>query len=118
VVQYATKRHPDIPEVPSIVELCQTDDQRNIFSLLLSSSEIGRSLVMPPAVPAERAQAMRAAFRASMDDRTMLKEAETQHLELDMLPGDELEQYVLSSFKTPPELIAKLQSMLGESQPE
>ena len=115
LVQYTTKRHPDLPDVPTILELCENDEQRSIFNLLLSSSEIGRSLVMPPDVPRERAQAMRAAFRGMMEDENMLKKAEVQHLELDMLPGEELEQYVLSSFKTPPALVAKLRTMLGEN---
>ena len=112
LVQYTSKRHPDLKEIPTILEFCETDEQRKLFRLLLSTEEIGRSLVMPPGVPPERAQAMRAAFDGIMSDPEMLKEAEVQRMDLDMMSGRELEQLVLASFDTPPDIIARLREML------
>jgi tripartite-type tricarboxylate transporter receptor subunit TctC len=112
LVQYATKRHPDLPDVPTIIELCDTEEQRQLFGLLLSSSEIGRSLVMTPGVPEERAKAMQAAFLGIMNDKTMLEEADKQQMGLDMMSGIELEKIVKSSLSTPPDLMAGLRDML------
>ena len=114
LVQYTSARHPDLKDVPTILEFCETEEQRRLMRLLLSTEEIGRSLVMPPGVPPERAAAMRAAFDAIMTDAEMLKEAEVQRMDLDMLSGKELEKLVLASFDTPPDVIAKLREMLAE----
>jgi tripartite-type tricarboxylate transporter receptor subunit TctC len=112
LVQYAATRHPDLPDIPTIIELCETEEQRQLFGLLLSSSEIGRSLVMTPDVPAERAKAMQAAFVGIMNDKTMLEEADKQQMGLDMMSGVELEKIVSNSLSTPPELMARLKDML------
>lgn len=112
LVQYAAKRHPDLPDVPTIIELCETEEQRQLFGLLLSSSEIGRSLVMTPGVPAERAKAMQAAFLAIMKDKPMLEEADKQQMGLDMMSGVELERIVNDSLSTPPALMATLRDLL------
>ena len=114
LVQYTSTRHPDLKDVPTILEFCETEEQRRLMRLLLSTEEIGRSLVMPPGVPPERAAAMRAAFDAIMTDAEMLKEAEVQRMDLDMLSGKELEKLVLASFDTPPDVIARLREMLAE----
>lgn len=112
LVQYTSKRHPDLKDVPTILEFCETEEQRKLFRLLLSTEEIGRSLVLPPGVPAERAQAMRDAFDAIMTDAEMLKEADVQRMDLDMMSGKELEQLVLASFDTPADIVARLRAML------
>jgi tripartite-type tricarboxylate transporter receptor subunit TctC len=112
IVQYALTRHPDLPDVPTILDLCETDEQRQLFNLLLSSSEIGRSLVMTPGVPSDRAQAMQAAFDGLMQDKAMLDEAEKQDMGLDMLSGVELEKIVSASLSTPPALTARLREIL------
>jgi tripartite-type tricarboxylate transporter receptor subunit TctC len=114
IMQFTSKRHPDLQNVPAILEFCETDEQRRVFGLLLCSEEIGRSLVMPPGVPAARAKEMRAAFTAMMKDPDLHKEAEAQHLDLDMASGEELERLVLASFDTPPDLVAKLRKLLAE----
>lgn len=113
VVQYTSTRHPDLPDVPAILEFCETEEQRRLFTLLLSSEEIGRSLVMPPGVPADRAQAMRAAFAAMMKDPDLIKEAEMQRMDLDMLEGEKLEKLVLASFATPLDVIERLRGLLA-----
>jgi tripartite-type tricarboxylate transporter receptor subunit TctC len=114
VVQYASRRHPDLQHVPTIMELCETDEQRKLFTLLLSSAEIGRSLVMPPGVPTDRATAMRIAFDRMMKDPELLRDAEKQRMDLDMLGGEELEKLVLASFDSPPDVVDRLRELLAQ----
>lgn len=113
IVQFTSKRHPDLQDVPAILEFCETEEQQKLFKLLLSTEEIGRSLAMPPGVPAERAKDMRAAFAAMMKDVDLHREAETQRLDLDMASGEDLEKSVLASFDTPQDVVARLRQLLA-----
>lgn len=114
VVQYASRRHPDLQHIPTIMEFCETEEQRRLFTLLLSSAEVGRSLVMPPDVPADRSAAMRGAFDAMITDPELLKDAEKQRMDLDMLGGADLEKIVLASFDSPPKVVARLRELLAQ----
>lgn len=113
IVQFTSKRHPDLQDIPAILEFCENEEQQRLFKLLLSTEEIGRSLAMPPGVPKDRAAAMRAAFNAMMKDADLHKEAEAQRLDLDMASGEDLEKSVLASFDTPPDVVARLRQLLA-----
>ena len=52
LVQYATERHPDLGNVPTALEVAQSSEGRRALAFYVSGAELGRSLVMPPGVPA------------------------------------------------------------------
>ncbi|MFM2130270.1 MAG: hypothetical protein RL477_1816, partial [Pseudomonadota bacterium] len=83
LVQYTTERHPDIANVPTIVELAGTEEARAVFRLLVSGADIGRALVAPPALPAGRVATLRGAFDAMVKDAAFRAEAEKSTLEVD-----------------------------------
>ena len=58
IVQWGATRHPELPEVPSMVELGRTPDDRAVLALYASATEIGKSIVAPPGVPADRVMAL------------------------------------------------------------
>ena len=67
-------------KAPSIFELARTDEQRRILALYASSVELGRPIVAPPGVPDERVLALRGAFENAMAAPALRREAEKQHL--------------------------------------
>jgi len=89
VFQGATERHPDLPDVPTIVDLAQGDANKAATSFLASSSGIGRSIVAHPDVPQERVDALRAAFVAMINDPAFLGAAEGRNMELVNISGHE-----------------------------
>src|SRR5262249_19685955 len=52
------------PGVPTIVEAVLEPNDRPVMQILAAVTSIGLTLVAPPAVPAERAEGLRAAFDA------------------------------------------------------
>src|SRR3984957_18360069 len=100
-------RHPikERPDVPSVYDLAQTNEQRDVLNLFLGSDEMGHPIAMPPDVPRERVAAVRTAFASMIEDPEYLADAARQ--KLDLLPGryDELEKTVAEAFTaTPAEL--------------
>jgi tripartite-type tricarboxylate transporter receptor subunit TctC len=91
------KRSPELKDVPTAIELMTNDADRRLMAFALSSAEVGRSFLAPPGVPADRVQALRAAFDATMKDPELL--AEVQKAQLDFVPatGEELAKIIADS---------------------
>src|SRR6186997_1699447 len=75
LVQYGLARHPDLPDVPTVLELTDNDDERELLRLLFAQSSMGRAIYGPPNIPAERLKLLRAAFDRMMQDPDFLAEA-------------------------------------------
>ena len=63
LVQFALTRDADMPDVPTVMELTNDPEARQIFSYLVSNDEIGRSLFTTPNVPPARLALLRAPSR-------------------------------------------------------
>jgi tripartite-type tricarboxylate transporter receptor subunit TctC len=91
-----------------------SEDGRRLAKLVLASGEFGRPLVTPPGVPAERLKSLRDAFNKSVNDPALLAEAEKRRLEMDPATGEEIESLAREVMSSPPELVAKVQKLLGK----
>jgi tripartite-type tricarboxylate transporter receptor subunit TctC len=105
LVQYALARHPEIAHVPAVVDLAQTDKQRQVLGLYASGSDIGRSIVAPPGVPAETLTVLRGAFMAAMRDPGLLADLAKSGTDIDPLAGDQLQEIVRQAVAMPPQVI-------------
>lgn len=63
---------------------------RGLFDAWLALSEIGRPVVGPPGIPAERLDALRRAFDATLSDPVLLEAVAKANRELSPLPGVEI----------------------------
>ena len=106
VVQTALAKHPDLPDAPLIMDYAKTDEQKAVLELIFAQQEISRPVLAPPDVPADRLEALREAFQATMKDSTFVAEAEKQGL--DVLPGTAADiDALLSRLYAMPESIVK-----------
>ena len=104
--QMSANKHPDLPDVPLIMDLAETDEQRQILRLIFSRQTLGRPFVAPPGVPEDRVQALRDAFMATMQDPEFLADAEKADLEITPVSGEDVQALVTDIYETPPELAA------------
>ena len=108
LLQSGIGKNPDLPDVPRMVDLAKTEDDRALLALFASPSEIGRSVVAPPSVPPDRVAALRQAFMAVMRDPAVLEEIRKLKLALEPLDGGTL-QASLGRGPPSPEVIARAQ---------
>ena len=73
LVQLALDKHPDLPDVPLVIDLAKTDEQRQILRLIFARQVMGRPFLAPPGVPQDRADALRKAFMETMADKDFLR---------------------------------------------
>ena len=90
LVQLALEKHPDLPDVPLIIDLAKTDEQRQILRLIFARQVDGPAVRRRrPNVPHDRAEALRKAFMDTMKDKEFLADAEKAQLEITPVAGDE-----------------------------
>lgn len=96
---------------PTIYQFLKTQEQRKILDFLSSSIELGRPIMLPPGVPADRVEAMRRAFDATLADPLLLSEAKKMGFEVTPRTGEQIEALIRAAMATPPDIIAKASAM-------
>jgi len=114
LVQLSTKGHDDLNKrgVPRAEELAPSEDDKKVIRLVFSQGIFGRPFVLPPGVPAERVAALRKAFVAAFNDKTLRAEADKMQLDVDPMSGDELQKLVADLYDTPPRLVERARQAL------
>ncbi len=113
VVRFSKASAPDMPAVPYIMEFAKTPEQKQILSLILAPSEIGRPFVMSAKVPAAPLATVRKAFMTMVKDKAFLAEAEKGNREvIGPMSGEEAEAAIGDIYNTPPAVIAKVGEMI------
>jgi hypothetical protein len=113
-VQFATKKHPELPDVPLATDLARNDKERAALDLILTQQVMGRPLAAPPKVPGERVTALRRAFDQAMKDPELLAEADKAQLEIAPVDGEALQAMVERMFQSPPAVIEAARQAIGQ----
>jgi tripartite-type tricarboxylate transporter receptor subunit TctC len=106
LLQVATEKLPDLPDVPLAMDLVKNEDDKKIMELFLAQKSAARPAVAPPDIPADRMAAIRTAFAHMIVDPEFLKDATGQKLELDPTPASDIEK-VIKLFATTPEHVGQ-----------
>jgi tripartite-type tricarboxylate transporter receptor subunit TctC len=107
LVQLSLNKHPDLPDVPLIMDFAKGEDQQQMFKLIFARQVMGRPYLAPPGVPTDRGDALRKAFMDTMRDPEFLAEAEKSQLEITPVAGPEVEKLVNDLYQTPKALADK-----------
>ena len=101
LIQLSLKRHPDVPNVPTVLELAKSDEDRQVIELFSAQKTIARPVMAGPNVPPERRAALRRAFVDMAADEQFKADAEKGKLEVDPMPGDAVEKVIELIATTP-----------------
>jgi tripartite-type tricarboxylate transporter receptor subunit TctC len=110
LVQFALKRHAELPDIPTAAELAHNDDERQLLAAIMNSAEVGTAFFTTPAVPPDRLAMLRRAFDATMKDPEFLAEVEQTRLATLPLTGEELQKLVAEVSNLSPSLLAKVRA--------
>ena len=111
ILVYAGPKQPDL-NAPNVEDLARSDDDRRTMQLITSGTRLGRPLTTSPRTPADRVQALRAAFQAVMKDPDFLKDAQAARIEVDPVRGEEMQKVVSEVLATPANLRTRARPLL------
>jgi len=112
LVQFALAKHPELSDVPLVIDLARTEEQRKLLKFVFARQVMGRPYLAPPGVPPATVAALRRAFMATMADAAFLADAERSKIEVNPVPGERIQDLMAELYKTPPELTKRLAEML------
>jgi tripartite-type tricarboxylate transporter receptor subunit TctC len=111
LVQMVVNGHPDLPQVPKIIDFAD-EKMKNAVSLLVSSGEAGRSFVGPPNIPKDRLKILREAFNQSIKDKDFLELTSKAHLDVEPMSGEDIEKLLDRVYKMSAQDIALARKLI------
>ncbi len=109
LLQAATKRHAELPNVPTALELAKTDEQKQAIEFLFLPAEMGRPIAAPPGIPAGQKKALLEGFAKLVTDQAFLADAAKAGLEVDgPMTGPQIDQIVERIYATPKPVVEKV----------
>jgi tripartite-type tricarboxylate transporter receptor subunit TctC len=93
-VQHGLNRAPDLPSVPTSVELATSPEDRAVLRAIMGAAEIGKAYFTTPEVPPDRAAALRRAFAAMMKDAAFIEEVKKVHGDIEPMTGEQMQDLI------------------------
>lgn len=112
LVQFGVKRMRQLPDVPTAIELASKQEDKEMLRFYARKFSMAYPFVMAADVPLDRANAMRAAFDATMKDAGFLKEAERLGLDVDPFTGAEMAQLITEMNNSPKAIVDAVASFI------
>lgn len=113
ILQALSKRHPELPNVPLIIDYAKTAEAKTLIEVGINNyGATARPFVLPPGTPKERVEIMRKAFTATMNDPEFVADAKRAALDLNPLTGLELGTIIAGVYKLDARLVEKLTAIL------
>ena len=110
--QVALNKARDLPDVPLVIDLAKSDDDKAILRLIFARQVMAWPYLAPPDVPGDRVEALRKAFMDTMRDRDFLAEAGKSQLEITPVAGADVQRLVRDVYATPKDVVGRAAALL------
>jgi tripartite-type tricarboxylate transporter receptor subunit TctC len=118
LAQFGDKATPELPNVPLALDRIKNREDRAAMDIILSQQQTGRPYLAPPGVPADRVQALRLAFDATMKDNEFLAAARQGNLWIAPMEAGPMETLIRNAYAAPPAIIERARSLLEKALPK
>jgi tripartite-type tricarboxylate transporter receptor subunit TctC len=112
ILQYGPRPVPALAGVPFVSDLVTAPDDKLLLQAAFAPLALGRPLLMPPGVPAERVTAMRQALADTLADAAFIADAEKTGLVVNApQTGQQLQDVIAQAYATPPRVVDRLRAL-------
>ena len=96
----------------NLYDVVKNSDDKQVLEAIFNQQEFGRPYLTPPGVPADRLEALREAFDATMKDPDFLAQAAVQKLPIDPMKGGDVQAAVDKLYTVPANLVDRARKAL------
>ncbi|MDP2355690.1 MAG: tripartite tricarboxylate transporter substrate-binding protein [Beijerinckiaceae bacterium] len=114
ILQFAGERSPDLPHVPTLSELVKDERDRVVIDLVMARQTMGRPLLAPPDVSADRVTALRDAYSSAMKDKELIQEADKMGMAIRSIDGASIQKIIDAMMQASPEIVERARAVLAE----
>jgi tripartite-type tricarboxylate transporter receptor subunit TctC len=112
LLYYGPEKRPELAHVAYAPELVTNEDDKALLDAVFAPLALGRPLVMPPGVPAERLAAMRKALAETFADPDFMTESHRLGLGADTpRTGEQVQDAIRRAYATPPRVLDRLRKL-------
>jgi len=115
LMQSGLARSPELPNVPLLQEIVDNPSAKTAIEFISASAAIGRALLAPQNIPADRLAALRAAFDKVVVDKDFLADAAKRSIYIEPTPGAEVQKYSDAIIRTPKNIVNLVAKAFDES---
>jgi tripartite-type tricarboxylate transporter receptor subunit TctC len=112
VLQFGRGRSAELPNVPTAAEWAEADADKRLFQFYGIKYEMSYPIMVVPGVPAERIEALRNAFDATMADPQYQEEATRIGVSVTPLRGVAMHELMKIIDGMPDDLVARLRTLI------
>jgi tripartite-type tricarboxylate transporter receptor subunit TctC len=113
LIQMGLEKADDLPDVPLVLDLAKTPEDRDAMELIFAATTIGWPSIMPPDVPKDRVAAVRAAYNQMVKSAEFKAQAEKRNLELDPVTGEQIDKIVARIMSFPKPVVERAQRAMN-----
>ena len=113
LIQMGLEKADDLPNVPLVLDLAKSPEDRDAMELIFAATTIGWPSIMPPGVPKDRVQAVRAAYNQMVKSPEFKAQAEKRSLELDPVTGEQIDKIVARIMSFPKPVVERAQRAMN-----
>jgi tripartite-type tricarboxylate transporter receptor subunit TctC len=115
LVQISLTKNPGLADVPVAGDFA-TPEQKEVLRLIMAPNAIARPFAAPPGVPADRLEALRAAFDQATADPAFLAEAQKANLDVHPTRGTDIAEMVHDLYETPKNIVDQAKAAIAGSR--
>jgi tripartite-type tricarboxylate transporter receptor subunit TctC len=101
------KGQEGLKDIPHVDDYAKSDDDRQVYGLIFGTQALGRIYVSPPAMPAPRREALRAALLATMKDPQFIEDAVKTQIDVSPMTGVEVEGLIAKLSSASPAVVER-----------
>ena len=114
IIQMGARRDDTFGKVASVFDFAKTDEQKQILTFAFEQLGLGKPFMAPPGLPADRFEALSAAFAETLKDPALLADAQKLKLDIEYLSGEDAKKLLKKYADFSPAVLAKAKQVLGE----
>jgi tripartite-type tricarboxylate transporter receptor subunit TctC len=115
IMQAGLTRSPELPKVPLMQEIVTDPTAKTAIEFISGGAAIGRALLAPQNIPADRLAALRAAFDKVVVDKDLVADAAKRSILIEPTAGADVQRYSDSIIKTPKNIVNLVAKAFDES---